>query len=105
MHKLHELKETLCKELEEYAKRGSNLDLQSLNTIDTLAHAIKNIDKIIGANDYSNMNSYGNSYGSGWSTRGRYSYSDMKEGLQKLIDSAPDEQTKSELMRMAQRFE
>jgi len=101
MHKLYELKETLCKELEEYAKRGSNLDLQSLNTIDTLAHAIKNLDKIIGANDYSSMNSYGN----GWSTRGRYSYSDMKEGLKKLIDSAPDEQTKSELMRMAQRFE
>lgn len=103
MHKLYELKEVLCKELEEYAKRGSNLDLQSLNTIDILAHAIKNLDKIIGTSEYSNM---GNSYEGGWSTRrGRYSYADMKEGLRKLIDSAPDEQTKNELMRMAQKFE
>ena len=103
MHKLHELRGTLCKELEEYAKRGSNLDLQSLSTIDTLAHAIKNIDKIIRFDGED-----GHSYSEGgWSSRGmrNYSYGDVKENFKKLIDNAPDEHTKAELTRMMQRFE
>jgi hypothetical protein len=120
MHKLYELKKTLCAELEEYAKRGNNLDLQSLETIDILAHAVKNLDKVIKAEDeelgysgrsYAN-NSY-NSYEGGWSNmrsrmsnaRDRYSYTDTMESFKKLIDSAPDEQTRVELSRMMQKFE
>lgn len=46
MHKLEQLKETLCRELEEYGERD-NLDVGGLDVVDKLAHAIKNIDKII----------------------------------------------------------
>ena len=46
MHKLYELKDMLCEELEEYGSKGK-LDVGSLDIVDKLAHAIKNIDKII----------------------------------------------------------
>lgn len=45
MHKLYELKDMLCKELEEYGSR--ELNVGDLEIVDKLAHAIKNIDKII----------------------------------------------------------
>lgn len=86
MHDLIKLKEMLCKELEEYGAKG--VTAGSLETVDKLAHAIKNIEKIIDAEEgYSgfypyayadgNMNgSYrdGNSYRSyrGGSYRGSY---------------------------------
>lgn len=44
--------------------------------------------------------------GGGWSNaRGRYSYGDTMESFKKLMDNAPDEQTKAELNRMMQRYE
>lgn len=46
MHELYELKEMLCKELEEIGGKGE-LTAGSLETVDTLAHALKNVDKII----------------------------------------------------------
>lgn len=48
MHKLYELKETLIKELERYAD-NQTLDLQTLDVIDKLAHAGKNVCNIIEA--------------------------------------------------------
>ena len=77
MHKLHELKETLCKELDEYARRG-DITADSLNNIDKLAHAAKNIDKLIESSEreeggYSGMYPYWHSYEDGSSNRG-YSY-------------------------------
>lgn len=48
MHRLKELKEMLCNELKEYGGRGK-LDAASLEVVDKLAHAVKNIDKIIEA--------------------------------------------------------
>lgn len=50
MHKLYELKEMLCKELEEYGSKDK-LDVGGLDIVDKLSHAIKNIDKIIEAYD------------------------------------------------------
>lgn len=50
MDKLYELKEMLCKELEEYGSKGK-MDVGSLEVVDKLAHAIKNIDKIIEAKE------------------------------------------------------
>lgn len=61
MHKLIELKEMLCKQLEEYSSK--ELTAGSLDVVDKLAHAIKNICKIIEAyeeEEYSN--NYGGSY-------------------------------------------
>ena len=46
MHEIYELKEMLCKELEEYGKKGE-LTTGSLDVVDKLAHTIKNLDKII----------------------------------------------------------
>jgi hypothetical protein len=45
MHDLYTLKDKLVKELEEYGRR--DLSESSLKTIDTLAHAAKNIGKVI----------------------------------------------------------
>lgn len=71
MHKLYELKEMLCEELKEYG--GKKLDAGSLEVIDKLAHAIKNIDKIIEAyeeEEYSNAMGGGSYEGGGSYARG-----------------------------------
>ena len=70
MHKLLELKEMLCEELEEYGAKDK-LDMGGLEIVDKLAHAIKNIDKILESEEgYSMRGSYdgrssyrGGSYG------------------------------------------
>ena len=46
MHDLHRLKKMLCRELAKYG-RESELSLSSLEMVDTLAHACKNVCKII----------------------------------------------------------
>jgi hypothetical protein len=46
MHELYELKEMLCKELEEYGQKGE-LTAGSLEVVDKLANTIKNLCKII----------------------------------------------------------
>lgn len=48
MQDLYELKEMLCEELKKYGKKG-DLTAGSLDVVDKLAHAVKNIDKIIEA--------------------------------------------------------
>ena len=129
MHRLEELKEMLCEELEEYADKGK-LDMGGLEIVDKLAHAIKNIDKIIDKEDgyserrYSERGmyegnyrgSYGDSYGrDGYSTRrgrgrnarrdsmGRYSSAgDMRMEIERLMDEAPDEETRMKLERFMQ---
>lgn len=50
MHGIYELKEMLCKELEDYGTKGE-LTAGSLEIVDKLAHAIKNLDKIIEASE------------------------------------------------------
>lgn len=57
MHELKRLKENLCKELEQYASR-TQLDSNSLNEVDTLAHAIKNINRILEAKEEEEGGSY-----------------------------------------------
>ena len=134
MHKLYDLKEMLCEELEEYGSKD-NLDVGGLEIVDKLAHAIKNIDKIIEAyeeSEYSSEGSYargrgGNggrnnrdtyrSYarGRGRNARrdnmGRYSrgYSmaneDMMDELRELMEKAPDEMTKREFRKFIDKIE
>lgn len=48
MHELYELKEMLMKELEEYGRKGE-MSAGSLEIVDKLSHAIKNLCKIIEA--------------------------------------------------------
>lgn len=80
MHNLYKLKDMLCAELEEYGQKGE-LTGGSLDVVDKLAHAIKNLDKIIEAYEMEEGGSFdgGGSYdGGGGSYRGysRNSYDD-----------------------------
>lgn len=131
MDKLYDLKERLCKELEEYGKKDT-LDVGGLDIVDKLAHAVKNLDKIIEAYDGDEYSGYdGGSYrdygdgsyarGRGQNARrdsmGRYSsrrymnrgYSrandDMVEELRTLMQDAPDDQTRKEFERFIQKIE
>lgn len=133
MHKLEELKYMLCEELEEYGSKDK-LDVGGLEIVDKLAHAIKNIDKIIESEEgYSERRgsyrgvsyeggydggSYGDSY-RGYSSRrgrgrnarrdsmGRYSRANdmMVDQLREMMDDATDEQTRMEFERFIQKME
>jgi hypothetical protein len=125
MRELYELKDKLCGELKSYAKK--DISASSLTMIDTLAHSLKNIDKIIEKCEeeegYSN-GSMGGSYG--YSRRysmdgsyarrrrdsmGRYSrdgYSgddDVTMDLQDLMKNAPDERTRKKIQSVIERME
>lgn len=114
MDALYNLKDKLCKELKEYGDK--ELSAGSLSTIDSLAHTIKNLDKIIekyegesygySMNYGQNSMNYGGSYGernlggmSGAGRRGarrdsmgRYSRGggDMVSELRELMQEAPE---------------
>ena len=120
MHELYELKTKLCDELEKYAKK--DVTSQNLEYIDKLAHAIKNIDKILDASDYSgsytrayrgNLDAYRGMHDGGMSyanrnrdAMGRYSSTDsMLAELRELRKSAPDDRTRMEFDRFIQKME
>ena len=134
MHKIYELKDKLCEELEEYGDK--KLDAGSLEVIDKLAHSIKNLDKIIEKyedEDYSSAyddgmtgGSYergGNRYGSRYAmargdgrgrgrnarrdSMGRYSSDNrmMVDELRELMNDAPDERTRMEFKRFIEKME
>lgn len=66
MDGLYELKDMLCEELEAYGKKGE-LTAGSLDIVDKLAHAIKNLHKIIEASEESGEYSErGGSYRGGY---------------------------------------
>ena len=120
MHELHELKDKLCKELEEYGRKG-DLSAGSLDVIDKLAHSVKNLDKVIekseeeeysgddGYNSYRGRSYRGRSYARGQNARrdsmGRYSRADMADRLRSMAADATDEDTRMELERLADRME
>ena len=118
MHALYDLRDMLCKELEEYGKKG-DLSAGTLDIVDKLTHTIKNLDKIIEANEeseYSNYGSYRGSYARGRGrnakrdSMGRYSsegYSragEMADRLRELVNEAPDDRTRQEIQRLADRM-
>ena len=77
MHKIHKLKEMLCEQLEDYADR--ELSPTTLQYIDTLAHAVKNIDKIIECEEggeYSMNSMYGRNMRRSYDGESNRGYSD-----------------------------
>lgn len=135
MHDLYSLKDKLVKELEELGRK--DLSDSSLRAIDTLAHAAKNIGKVIECceeEEYSNAMGGGYSRRGGYSMRGDASYDDgryirpdgtysyargrgrgakrdsmgrysraddeMVMQLEKLMDTATDERTRSEIRKL-----
>ena len=118
MEKLYDLREMLCRELNEYGKKDK-LDAGSLDAIDKLAHAIKNLDKVIEHDEdmsYSNRayegmsnRSYGGSYRRGMSRRSYMNgYSaageDAIEELRSIMDSS-DDRTRMKLARVMHMME
>ena len=120
MKELKELRDMLCDELKEYGKKGE-LTAGSLSTVDTLAHALKNLDKVIEEEDgYSNHYPYyGGSYGMDghgsyarrrdrmgrYSGERGYSRSDLSDKLRELMDEAPDDRTRQEIHRMVEKLD
>lgn len=115
MHELYELKEKLCKELKKYGSK--ELSAGSLDVVDKLAHAVKNLDKIIMAyeeEDYSSRSYRGSYDDGGMSSRrrdsmGRYSRegrsgNNLGDKLRELMREAPDEHTRSEIERLAEKI-
>lgn len=111
MKELYELKEKLCDELKGYGKK--DLSAGSLDVVDKLSHAIKNLDKIIDVYEggYSGAYNRGQSYAQRRDSRGRYSngnysyHGDMVEEVRHLMEEAPDERTKQEFKRFISRLE
>ena len=119
MTELKNLRDMLCDELKEYGKKGE-LSAGSLSTIDTLAHALKNIDKVIDDDEgYSGYYPYsyddgrvrGGSYARRRDSMGRYSgdrgYSrhGLADKMRDLMDEAPDDRTRQEIERMVTKLE
>ena len=116
MRYMYDLRDKLCKELEELS--GHDLDMSSLEAIDKLTHSIKCIDTIMAMEGYSrdgrSYDDEGGSYRRGRSmTTGRYisrasgrysrDYSRddrMREKLEEMMQDAPDENTRRELERL-----
>lgn len=131
MNELYELKDKLCKELKHYS--NEEVTTNNLSIIDTLAHSIKNIDKIIESYDEENVsygynynygnsrggrNSYGGSYSRGrgrnakrdsmgrYSNDGGYSkHNDTIEQLREMMMEAPTEEIRRDYERIINRME
>lgn len=123
MRYIEDLKHTLCEELERYGQKD-NLSTSDLERVDTLAHAVKNLDKILMCEDgeYSQsgdwyaLGKYGDGYRDGTSYRsrkrdsmGRYSRNDAKhditEKLRHMADEAPDSRTREALEKAMRAME
>ena len=122
MEELYKLKETLCNELEEYAKK-SKMGAGDLEVVDKLTHTIKNLDHIIEKYDdnYSGRMYSGRDYRPDHrysmarkrDSRGRYSseyrdgYSghDMVMELREMMEEAPDERTRMEFDKFIRKME
>lgn len=119
MHGIYELKDRLVEELEEYSKK--ELTPASLEKIDTLAHAAKNLAKIIECeeDDYSSrsrgyddaMSYRGRSYARGRRRDGMgryvsdgYSRADFADRVRELMRDAPDDHTRQEMERLASKL-
>lgn len=116
MHEIYELKDLLCKQLEDYGRKGE-ISAAVLERVDMLAHAVKNLDKIIesyessgeeySSNDGSSYRRGGRSYRDSRSmarsrrdSMGRYSgMEDMVESVRSMMGDLPQE-----AQRDAQRF-
>lgn len=131
MHNLYNLKESLIKELEDYGKEGS-VSRSNIEIIDKLAHAAKNVAKVI---ECCEEDEYSMAMSNGYSRRGRYSrrgsyadgssYGDMSNGenyfvrpdgsyargrgakrdsMGRYSGEGVDEHTKEELMKLIDRM-
>ena len=98
MHDLHNLKEMLCDALCEYGKRDT-LTQNSLQMIDTLAHACKNVCKIMESGDCEEYSYSRNDIvksGGG---------SEMARRLREMMCDTTDDGVRAELRHLADKIE
>lgn len=123
MDGIYNLKERLCEELEEIGRKPT-WDAGDLEIVDKLAHAMKNINKIINEEEKQEYGSYENEYsarydGSGmnysrsnrygrsnrYNRSGRYNrYSmgnqEVADELRRIMNEMPDDTYKVEFQRL-----
>lgn len=112
MKELYELKDRIIDELKDYGRKeltGSSLDM-----IDKLAHAGKNICKIIDESDEGNSGYYprtghvydGRSFRNSYrrDSMGRYSRDSLADKLRELMDEAPDEKSRMDIQRLVDKM-
>ena len=108
----HELKDMLCRELEEITRKGE-LTAGSLDTVDKLTHSIKSLETIIAMNEagYSGAHPYYNDgrYSGKRDAMGRYSRDDSRDhmihDLRELMQDAPDEHTRKRFQSFIRELE
>lgn len=130
MHALEDLKMQLMGELEEYSRK--KLTSETIKTIDTITHTIKNLCKIMESEEYSDAsyrggsyrggsyNSYDGSYRGGSYDDGSYKRDSMgrysrEEGYSRndaivakvaqMANNTPDERTRRQLQELAKELE
>ncbi len=130
MHELYELKEMLCKELEEMGSKGE-LTAGTLDTVDKLAHAVKNLNKIIEEYDeeYSgemdgrsyrdgrsyargrgryakrdSMGRYSSRYSRNYSRDGYSRDGDVAARLEEVMSDVSDEMIRQEIQRIVEKM-
>lgn len=103
MKELYELKSNLIDELKDYSKKGK-LSTGELSIVDTIAHTVKNLCKIMDDEDgYSGRWDDGRSYrrdSMGRYARTGYSMNDLTEKLRGMMNEAPDDHTRMEIKRL-----
>ena len=111
MKELYELKDRLIDTLKEYGRK--DLSGSTLDTIDKLAHATKNLCKVIEDSEDGNSGYYPRSYRDGAyrmrDSRGRYASDGYSRGtladkLRDLMDEAPDDHTRMEIKRLVDKM-
>ena len=100
MKELYELKERLIDQLKDYGRK--DLTSGSLDMIDKLAHATKNLCKIIESSDEGQSGYYPHSYRR--DSMGRYSRTGLADKLRDLMDDAPDDHTRTEIKRLIEKM-
>lgn len=113
MKSYEKIKEMLCEELDNIAKKGE-LTAGSLDTVDKLTHAIKSLETIMAMNEYSedgysNRGSYAR-YGNVRRDRmGRYSRDEATDEiinrLHDIMNDTPNEQAKQEIRKLINKME
>ena len=116
MHRLYNLRDTLCEELEKVAKKES-INTSDLDIIDKLAHSIKNLDKVIHEGSYGDHYSYdrysygrrgrdGDNDGRYNEGRSRDSYSRMmKDRFRRMMDDTSNDRERDAIMRCIEQLD
>ena len=112
MKELYELKEKLVDELKDYGKM--EMTSSNLEKVDKLAHAAKNVCKIIEDSDEGNSGYYprtgriydGRSFRNSYRRdgMGRYSRDGLADKLRELMDEAPDDKSRMEIQRLVDKM-